>query len=130
MVEMDLLLGKLMRFLWIAPIIGAILILIESFLNLVSVLDAGIGIGISIIVIISVILSRKDVHGTGAVLLISSFFLLLSPIGISGFDLGYLLILLGAILLTSGGLFTMGNFFIYVAIGAIVVDLIVFFVSL
>ncbi|NVM31793.1 MAG: hypothetical protein HWN65_23340 [Candidatus Helarchaeota archaeon] len=118
-----------MRYLWITPIIGTILILIESFLNLSSILNASIGIGISIIVIISLLLNQKDVYGTTIVLLICSYFLLLSPFGFGyTWDLGVLLILLGSLFIAEGGFFTAVNFFIYLGIGAVVVDLIIFFV--
>lgn len=129
MFNFDKIMGKLMRYLWITPIIGTILILIESFLNLSSILNASIGIGISIIVIISLLLNQKDVYGTTIVLLICSYFLLLSPFGFGyTWDLGVLLILLGSLFIAEGGFFTAVNFFIYLGIGAVVVDLIIFFV--
>lgn len=128
MVEVDLIMGKIMKNLWLLPIVGATLILIESALNLLNTLDALTGIVLSIIIFISVVLSRKDVYGSGAILLICTFFLLLSPIGYSGFDIGLLLILVGSLFLASGGPFTIGSFFFYIAIGAIIIDFIVFII--
>ncbi len=128
MVNIDMMLGKVMRNLWLTPIIGAALILIQSIINFINIRDAIVGICIGIIVIISAILSRKDVYGSGAALLLCAFFLILSPIGYSGYDIGLLLIILGTLFMASGGFFTMGNFFFYVALGAIITDLILFFI--
>ena len=128
MVSFDEIFGKAYNLVWLTPIAGSTLVLIESILNLERALDAWIGIGVSIIVIIFAVLTRMDVHGSGLALGICSYFLLLSPIGFNGFELGYLLILLGALVSISGGFFTMTNYFVWVGIGAVVVDLIIFFV--
>jgi hypothetical protein len=128
LVDLNQLYGKAYKYIWLLPIIGSILILIESILHLSATLDVGIGIIISILVIILTILTRKDVHGSGIALGICAYFLILSPLGFSGFMLGSLLILVGALVSISGGFFTYTNFFIWVALGAIVLDLILFFV--
>ena len=128
MINLDELFGKAYNYMWLTAIIGSVIVLIESILNIGKILDAGIGIGISIIVITCAILSRKDVNGTGFAILICSYFLILSPIGFSGFYIGSWLILIGGLISTSGGFFTYTSFFIYVAIGALIVDLISFFI--
>ena len=128
MVSFDEIFAKGYNYIWLSSIAGSILILVESVLNLENALDAWIGIGISIIVIVFVVLTRLDVHGSGLALGICAYFLILSPIGFNGFELGYLLILLGAVISLSGGLFTYTNYFVWVGIGAVVIDLIIFFV--
>ena len=65
MVSIDEIFGKLYKNIWLAPIAGCILVLIESILNLDKTLDAGVGIGISIIVMVFLILTRLNVHGSG-----------------------------------------------------------------
>jgi len=130
MVNTDKILVKIMANLWLAPIIGSILIVCESILSIGNVLNASFSIIISIIVITSVLLSRRDVHGTGFIIIVCAYVLLLSPLSISGFELGYMLIIIGALFLASGGLYTIGNFFFYVAIGAIVLDLVMVFLAL
>jgi hypothetical protein len=128
LVRLDELFGKFYKYIWLTAILGSILILVESFLNFNNILDAGFSIGISIIIIVCMGLSRKDVYGTGAAMLICSYILLLSPIGFNGFGLGILFILVGAITSASGGIFTYTCYFFYVAIGAIIVDLLLFFI--
>jgi len=122
--------GKIYANIWICTIIGSIMILIESILNIENILEASISIGIVIIVIISSLLSRKDVYATGIITVAVSYFLLLSPIGYSGYGIAPILILLGGLFSVSGGLlFFAGNFFIYVAIGAVVTDLVILLVQ-
>jgi hypothetical protein len=122
--------GKIYANIWICTIIGSIMILIESILNIENILEAGISIGISVIVIICSLLSRKDVYATGIIIVACSYFLLLSPIGYSGYGIAPILILLGGLFTVSGGLlFFAGNFFIYVAIGAVVTDLVILLVQ-
>lgn len=128
LVDLNELFGKAYKYIWLSPIIGSILILVESLLHLSAILDASIGIAISILVIILTILTRKDVYGSGIALGICAYFLILSPLGVTGFTMGSLLILVGALVSISGGFFTYTNFFIWVALGAIVLDLILFFV--
>ncbi|MFX1296361.1 MAG: hypothetical protein ACFFD2_16100 [Promethearchaeota archaeon] len=130
MVLIDEILGKCYKYIWLTPIVGSILVLLESILNFEKMLDAGISIGISIIIIIFVILSRFNIHGSGIALGICSYFLLLSPIGFTGFNLGHILILVGSFISISGGLFSYTNYFLWVGIGAVVVDLIIFFALL
>ena len=130
MVNMDKILGKIMANLWLAPIIGGILIVIDSILSIHIILNASFSITISIIVILSVLLSRKDVHGTGFIVGLCAIVLLLSPLTISGFEIGYLLIIVGVFFVASGGIIhNMGIFFFYVAIGAIILDVILFFLA-
>ncbi len=132
MVRLDEIFGKIYKYIWLTAIIGSILIIVESLLNLNKISDEGFNIGfsigISIIIIICMGLSRKDIYGTGAAMLICSYILLLSPNGFTGFGLGILLILVGAITSASGGIFTYTCYFFYVAIGAIIVDLLIFFI--
>jgi hypothetical protein len=121
--------GKISANIWMFAIFGSILIIIESLINIWNTAEAWLSIGISLIVIISSILSRKEIHMTGITIIICSYFLLLSPIGFSGFLLGTVLILIGGLFTVSGGmLFVIGNFFIYVAIGAVVIDLVMLLV--
>ena len=130
MVNMDKIFGKMMANLWLAPIIGGVLILIESILSIENVVGASFSITVSIIVILSVLLSRKDVHGTGFIVGLCGIILLLSPITISGFEIGYLLIIVGVFFVASGGIIhNVGIFFFYVAIGAIILDIILFFLA-
>ena len=121
--------GKISANLWMCAIFGSILITIESIMNISITFEAWLSIGISIIVLTSSILSRKEVHMTGITIIICSYFLLLNPNGFSGFFIGTVLILIGGLFTVSGGmLFVTGNFFIYVAIGAVVIDLVMLFV--
>lgn len=121
------LLGKIYANIWICAIIGSIIILIESIINIGNILEASISIGISIIVIVCSLLSRKDIYATGIIIIACSYFLLLSPIG---YGIAPILILLGGFFTVSGGLlFFAGNFFIYVAIGAVITDLVIFLVQ-
>jgi len=121
--------GKISANLWMCAIFGSILIIIQSILNIWDTAEAWLSIGIGIVIILSSILSRKEVHLTGIVIMICSYFLLLSPIGFSGFFIGTVLILIGGLFTVSGGmLFVFGNFFIYVAIGAVVIDLVILLV--
>lgn len=124
---MDYILGKIMAKIWLAPIIGSLLIIIQSILTIDQFIDASFSIAISAVVIVSVLLSRRDVHGTGFIILLCAYSLLLSPWGISGFEVGYLLIIIGALFLASGGLYAIGNFFLYLAVGAIIIDIIQIF---
>lgn len=126
MASKDTILGKFMANLWVLPLIGSGVILIEAFIRITHQIDAIFSIILCAIVIIAVIFSRKDVHGTGFTVLICAYIILLSPIGFSGFQIGFILILVGSLFLASGGFFTMSVFFLYVAIGAIVLDLILF----
>ena len=130
MVNTIKLFGKIYANIWICAIIGSILILIQSIINIGNTLEAVISIGISVIVIICSLLSRKDVYATGIVIIACSYFLLLSPIGFSGYGVATFLILIGGLFTVSGGfLFFAGNFFIYVAIGAVVTDLVILLVQ-
>ena len=120
--------GRVMANIWMCAIIGSILVIIQSIINW-NTAEAWLSIGISLIVIVASILSRKEIHMTGITIMICSYFLLLSPIGFSGFFIGTVLILIGGLFSVSGGtLFVFGNFFIYVAIGAIVLDLVIFLI--
>jgi len=123
--------GKIYANIWICTIIGSIIILIQSLINIGNILEAGISISLSILVIICSILSRKGVYATGIIIMAVSYFLLLSPIGFSGYGIATLLILIGGLFIVSGGLlFFAGNFFIYVAIGAVITDLVIFAVQI
>ena len=128
MPNFDKLFGFFYKNIWLLPIVGSILIFIESFLKWGAIVDAATGIVLGVIIIICVILSRKDVHGSGIALGVCAYFLLLSPIGFHGFEIGLLLILVGCITSISGGIYAYVNFFVWVALGAVVVDLIVFFI--
>ncbi|MHA1649910.1 MAG: hypothetical protein ACTSYB_06935 [Candidatus Helarchaeota archaeon] len=114
--------GKIFKNLWIFAIIGSSLIIIQSVLNFISLFAAAISIILCCIVIICIILSRYHFHGTGLISLICSYILLLNPIGFDGFGIGSLLILVGALVSTSGGFYTYTVFFFYLAIGAILLD--------
>lgn len=128
MTESFKIIGKNLANIWMFAIIGSILVIIQSIINW-NTAESWLSIGISLIVIVASILSRKEIHMTGITIMICSYFLLLSPIGFSGFFIGTVLILIGGLFTVSGGmLFVIGNFFIYVAIGAIVLDLVIFLV--
>ena len=123
--------GKLMANIWMCAIIGSILIILESLLNIGNTAEAWLSIGISLIVIVASILSRKEIYMTGITTMICSYFLLLSPFGFSGFFIGTVLVLIGSLFIISGGmLFVIGNFFIYVAFGAVVLDLVIIIVQI
>jgi len=126
-VNFDTVFGRAYRHLWLVAIIGCILVSTESLLHYSNVIDAWFSIGLCVSVTICLILTRYDILGSGFAGLACSFILLLSPIGFSGFGLGVLLIVLGALISTSGGLYTYSSFFFYVAIGAVIIDLILFF---
>jgi len=129
MAETFKIMGKIYGNLWMCAILGSVLIIIQSIINIWNTAEAWLSIVISIIVLISSILSQKEIHMTGITIMICSYFFLLSPIGFSGFFIGTVLILIGGLFTVSGGLlFFIGNFFIYVAIGAIVMDLVIFLV--
>lgn len=124
MVNTDAIFGKVFKHLWISCIAGCVLVLIESALKLNQWVDAGFSIVLSVILIVCAILNRYDVNGTGFTILICSYILFLSPIGFDGFTIGIILILVGSLLSASGGFFTYTSFLFYIAIGAIVVDII------
>ena len=126
MVNMDEISGKIYKYLWVIAIVGSGLVILESILNMTSLLEAWFSLGTSIVIVICMVLTRYDVHGTAFVALAGSVILLLSPIGFSGFGLGIYLILIGALMSTSGGLYTYSSVFFYIAIGAVIVDVIVF----
>jgi hypothetical protein len=120
-------LGKGYKYIWLTAIAGSILVIIESLLNVSNVLESVFSILIGAIVSVCAILSQRHIHGSSFLMLVCASLLLLSPIGFTGFEIGYILMLLGALISTSGGLFTYSIFFVYLAIGAVVVDLIIFF---
>ncbi len=122
MVTLDELFGKIFKNLWIFAIIGSSLIITQLVLNFTSLFAAAISISLSCIIIICMILSRYHFHGTGLVSLICAYILLLNPTGFDGFGIGSLLILVGALISTSGGFYTYTVFFFYLAIGAIILD--------
>jgi hypothetical protein len=126
MANMDELFGKIYKYIWVIAIVGSGLVMLESILNMARLLEACFSLGTSIAIVICMVLSRYDVHGTAFAALAGSVILLLSPIGFSGFGLGILLILIGALISTSGGLYTYSSVFFYIAIGAVIVDVIVF----
>ena len=128
MANMDAIFGKIYKYLWVIAIVGSGLVIIESILNLINLLEAWFSLGISIGIVICMVLTRYDVHGTAFAALAGCVILLLSPIGFSGFELGIYLILIGALISTSGGLYTYSSVFFYITIGAVILDVIVFII--